>query len=188
VGYTTSLVERTGNDSNGQQLADALATHLTYFWANGLDEFTVTPVVNDGRTIGVIIGAKGKDPSLLDGYETFKELTGFKTVEGVAAFLGVEPEDLKQSNDREAQQRKIKQARSAGGNSLEYSTSLIEREKDDNSGQVLCDMAAAELTYLSNSGLDGFLLVPVQSDGTTISVIIAPKGKKPHTVKSGSPP
>jgi hypothetical protein len=63
---------------------------------------------------------------------------------------------------------------------MDYTTILIDRSEDDKSGQELCDMIAAELTYLSNQGLDGFMLVPLQNGGTTGGVIIAARGESPQ--------
>jgi hypothetical protein len=40
-------------------------------------------------------------------------------------------------------------------------------------------MISAELTCLSNNGLDGFMLVPVQNSGQTVAVIIAARGEYP---------
>jgi len=41
--YTTSLLERDADDSNGQG-PDKLAHHLTYWWSNGLEEFIAIPI------------------------------------------------------------------------------------------------------------------------------------------------
>jgi hypothetical protein len=67
---------------------------------------------------------------------------------------------------------------------MDYFTSLIERSKDDENGQRLSDMINAELTFLSNNGLDNFMLVPIQNAGRTVSVIIAARGENP-TMKGG---
>src|SRR2546422_3289385 len=102
MSYTTSLLERDADDTNGQRLADSLAHHLTYWWSNGLEDFIAVPIVNDGRTIGVIVGAMGENPSLLGGFDAFKELTGLTTVEDAAAFLGVPPDKLQSSVNQHA--------------------------------------------------------------------------------------
>lgn len=60
-----------------------------------------------------------------------------------------------------------------------YTTVLIDRSESDKDGQQLADILAAELTYLSNNGLDGFMLVPVLNAGQTCAVIIAARGERP---------
>lgn len=62
---------------------------------------------------------------------------------------------------------------------VNYTTVLIERSECDKDGQQLADMLAAELTYLSNNGLDGFMLVPLLNAGETSGVIIAARGQRP---------
>jgi hypothetical protein len=60
---------------------------------------------------------------------------------------------------------------------VDYNADLLEREPGDENGQELCNHVAIHLTYLSNSGLDGFMLVPIQNNGRTVSIIVASRGE-----------
>ena len=46
---------------------------------------------------------------------------------------------------------------------MDYTTDLIERSQDDESGQQLCFEIGHHLTFLSKHGLDGFMLVLKQA-------------------------
>jgi hypothetical protein len=66
------------------------------------------------------------------------------------------------------------------GRDVDYNADLLERGLDDENGQALCDLVAAHLTYLSNKGLDNFMLIPVQNNGRTVSVIVTSRGENPE--------
>ena len=79
--YTTDLIERSPDDENGQRLSNMISAELTYLSNEGLGDFMLLPVQNAGRTVAVIIAARGDDPSIKGGLEAFRDLTGLNSVD-----------------------------------------------------------------------------------------------------------
>ena len=77
MNYQSDLIERSPNDKNGQRLSDMIGAQLTYLSNHGLDDFMLVPIQNSGRTVAVIIAARGENPSMKGGVEAFREVTGF---------------------------------------------------------------------------------------------------------------
>jgi len=185
VSYTTKLIERDEDDKNGQGLCDSLATHLTYWSTNGLDTFSLTPVVNSGHTVGVIVGARGENPSMFGASRAFMSLTGLQDANDIGEFLDVEPDKVQSHIDKTSRQENVAQSLK-GDKSMGYVTDLLEREPDDTSGRELCSLVAVYLDCMSSNGLDRFLLLPVQNNGSTASIIAAARGKRPTATDTSS--
>jgi hypothetical protein len=97
VDYSTDLLEREPNDESGQELCNLIAAHLTYLSNNGLDNFMLVPVQNDGRTISVNVAARGERPGTAEGRRAFQELTGLHTAKEIGDFLGVPPDAVEKN-------------------------------------------------------------------------------------------
>ena len=75
--YMTVLIDRSEGDEDGQGLADKLSVELDWLSDNGLDGFMLTPVQNAGRTVSIIIAARGVRPGRAEAQKLFTELTGY---------------------------------------------------------------------------------------------------------------
>lgn len=160
-------------DSCGKELAERLGLHLTYLCENGLNSFTLIPVVSKGSTLGVVVTARGVRPNSLRDYQAFTDLTGLNSTEKVARFLGIESALVNSQIDQATKQSQISNDLSEFSNgSRNYVAEVIERDVDVNC-EDLATFVSAELTYLSNRGFSEFLMMPVHREGETRSIIIA---------------
>lgn len=98
--YMADLLEREESDENGQGLCDLISAHLNYLSNNGLDNFILAPLQNSGRTVSVIVAARGERPGMAEGRRAFQELTGLTDANEIADFFGVAPEAVAKQHNK----------------------------------------------------------------------------------------
>jgi hypothetical protein len=189
--YAAELIRRDDGDRIGEGMCSAIAAALSRFASKGLSQLILIPIQDRGNTAGVVVVGGGPRSNAFSGEQSFVKLTGLATSSEIADFLGVEHEWVERHSDssRERGNSTTQMKESSKGRD-NYIAEVLQRDEGDNSADKLGQLIAMYLTCLSNNGLDRFVLVPIENDGRTVSVIAAARGIHPKNQQAPieSPP